>query len=90
MLGQSFFSVEIGGWGYCLTSLESCLLHLGFPGKLVQPILKFLSLASLLPSKIERDSKDRMSTTSDPVTNVYLKNEKQNLTSCKPIHSQKR
>ena len=50
MLGQSFFSVEIGGWGYCLTSLESCLLHLGFPGKLVQPILKFLSLASLKAS----------------------------------------
>ena len=30
-----FFAVEVGASGYCLTSLKSCLLCLGLPGKLV-------------------------------------------------------
>ena len=45
-----FFAVQIGARGYCSTCLESCLLHLGLPSKLVQPILKSLSLASLKAS----------------------------------------
>ena len=87
-----FFAVEICARGYCSTSLKSCLLHLGLPGKLVWPILKSLSLASLKASfQIwqARDSKEWIPITMDPAINVNLKNDKQNPMSSKPIHSEK-
>ena len=87
-----FFAVEVGARGYCSTSLKSCLLHLGLSRKLVQPILKSLSLASLKASfQIweGRDSKEWIPITMDSAINVYLKNDKQNLMSSKPIHSEK-
>ena len=62
------------------------------PGKLVQPILKSLSLASLKASfQIwqARDSKEWIPITMDPAINVNLKNDKQNPMSSKPIHSEK-
>ena len=44
------FAVEVGTRGYCATSVKSCLLRLGLPGKMVRPILKSLSLTSLKAS----------------------------------------
>ena len=87
-----FFGVAVGARGYCSTSLKSCLLCLGLPGKLVQPILKSLSLASLKASfQIwqARDSKEWIPVTMDPAINVSLKNDTQSPMSSKPIHSEK-
>ena len=87
-----FFAVEVGARGYCSACLHPCLLCLGFPGKLLRPILKSLSLASLKASFqiwLARDSKEWIPTTMDPVINVNLKNDEQSLMSSKPIHSEK-
>ena len=87
-----FFVVEVGARGYCSTFLISCLLRLGFPGKLDRRILKTLSLASLkafFQIWQARDSKEWIPTTMDPVINVDLKNDRQSLMSPKSIHSEK-
>ena len=71
--------------------MKSCLLHLGFPGKLVLAILKslILSFKSFFQIWQARDSKEWIPTTRDPVINVNLKNYKQSVKSPKPIHSEK-
>ena len=87
-----FLAVEVGARGYCSTNLKSCLLCLGLPGKLIRPILKSLSLASLKASfQIwqVRDSKEWIPITMNPAINVNLKNDKQSPMSSKPIHSEK-
>ena len=87
-----FFAVEVGAMGYCSTSLKSWLLCLGLPHKLVGPILKSLSLASLRASfQIwqARDSKEWIPISMDPAINVNLKNDKQSPLSSKPILSKK-
>ena len=83
--------LRLGARGYCSISLKSCFL-LGFPGKLVLPILKSLSLVSLKASfQIweARDSKEWISITMDPAINVNFTNDKQSPMSSKPIHSEK-
>ena len=77
---------------YCSTSLKSCLLRIGLPGKLVQPISKSLSLASLKASfQIwqARDSKEWIPIIMGPAINVNLKNNKQSPMLSKPIHLEK-
>ena len=79
-----FFAAEVGARGYYSTSLESCFLCLGFPGKLVRPILKSLSVASLKASfqiRQARDPKKWIPTTMDPAINVNFKNDNQILMS---------
>ena len=87
-----FFAVELGARGYCSISLKSCRLYLGLSGKLVQPILKSLSLAclkSFLPNLANQRYKECVPTNMDPTISVNLKNEKQSLMSPKPIFSEK-
>ena len=45
-----FFAVEVGAWGYCASTITSCLMRLALTRKLVRSSLKTLSSAALTAS----------------------------------------